>query len=101
MGIHSGSVFRFWDPGRKDWNFIGEGINGGQRVLSAAGKETDDVIYVSAQTRQLISASDAQQHVKDMILLNMVNRGRKEDKHKMPWRVYEINHMAVCRHEQF
>jgi hypothetical protein len=28
MGVHAGPVYCFWDPGREDWNYIGEGING-------------------------------------------------------------------------
>src|SRR5439155_21171504 len=47
IGVHVGPVFCFWDPDRDKWNYIGDGINGGQRVLAAIGKEKDDVVYVS------------------------------------------------------
>jgi class 3 adenylate cyclase len=40
IGVHVGPVRCFWDPGRDDWNYVGDGINGGNRVLSAIGKET-------------------------------------------------------------
>lgn len=94
MGAHFGKVYTFYDPGRKDWNYIGDGINGGQRVLAAVGKETDDVLYISAQLRQKIAAvtKPAPYHG---ILENAHNRGRKEDKHHRPWRVYEINHTKL------
>jgi len=28
IGVHVGDVYSFYDPGRKDWNYIGDGING-------------------------------------------------------------------------
>src|SRR5262249_29440945 len=34
MGVHVGLVHCFWDWGRDNWNYIGDGINGGQRVLA-------------------------------------------------------------------
>jgi hypothetical protein len=58
MGVHVGPVYSFWDPGRQNWNYIGEGINGGNRVLSAVGKAQDDVIFVSDNVRQKILARD-------------------------------------------
>ena len=30
-GVHTGDVYCFWDFGRDRWNYIGAGINGGQR----------------------------------------------------------------------
>jgi len=90
MGVHIGEVLCFGDPGRKDWNYIGDGINGGNRVLSAIGKETDDVVFVSGQLRtELLKDTDS---VSLGMISRMLNRGRRLDKHKNPWRVYELNH---------
>ena len=47
-----GPVYTFWDTGRGAWNYIGEGINGGNRVLGVIGKDQDDVVFVSAEVRQ-------------------------------------------------
>ena len=33
MGVHVGKVFGFYDIGRDGWNYVGDGINGGNRVL--------------------------------------------------------------------
>jgi class 3 adenylate cyclase len=90
IGVHAGLVRCFWDPGRKDWNYVGDGINGAQRVLGAIGKETDDVVYVSAQVRQHILRSDWS----GQVLATLDNKGRKADKHGKPWRVYQVNHIA-------
>jgi class 3 adenylate cyclase len=95
MGVHCGPVYSFWDPGRKDWNYIGDGINGGQRVLGAVGKETDDVVFVSGQVRQRINAADRGDSPYPQILAALHNRGRKADKHGNPWRVYEVNHTGL------
>jgi class 3 adenylate cyclase len=107
MGIHTGPVFRFWDPGRQGWNYIGDGINGGQRVLSAIGKDTDDVVFVSDRVRQCIVAGPPESipyKVKwksdfphEGILAQLQNRGRRADKHGNLWRVYEVNHTAVAK----
>jgi hypothetical protein len=94
MGAHTGKVYSFFDPGRKDWNYIGDGINGGQRVLGAVGKETDDVLYISAELRQAMVKRRKPQHFPD-IVHDAHNRGRKADKHGNPWRVYEINHSSL------
>jgi class 3 adenylate cyclase len=48
IGVHTGEVYRFGDYGR--WNYTGTGIINGQRVVSAIGKEQDDVVFVSAET---------------------------------------------------
>jgi class 3 adenylate cyclase len=96
MGVHFGPVFRFWDFGRKDWNFIGDGINGGQRVLSAVGKDTDDVVFVSSQVRQRIIVENRETGFDRATLAAMLNRGRRADKHGNPWRVYEVNHTALA-----
>jgi class 3 adenylate cyclase len=94
MGAHFGKVYSFHDPGRKNWNYIGDGINGGQRVLGAVGKETDDVLYISAELRQAMMKKEKPEHFPN-IVLDAHNRGRKEDKHGTPWRVYEINHTSL------
>jgi class 3 adenylate cyclase len=56
IGVHVGKARCFWDPGRKDWNYVGDGINGGSRVVAVIGKEMDDVVFVSAEVRQKIMA---------------------------------------------
>jgi hypothetical protein len=94
MGAHFGNVYRFFDPGRNDWNYIGDGINGGQRVLGAVGKDTDDVLYISAELRQTMVKQTKPQHF-PAIVEDAHNRGRKADKHGNPWRVYEINHTSL------
>src|SRR5262249_23098152 len=99
MGVHVGKVYCFWDPGRKGWNFIGEGINGGNRVLAAVGKEQDDVVFISGQVRKALLAVRQSHHLAPNILRCLINRGRKEDKHKNHWRVYELNHTALCGKE--
>ena len=96
MGIHFGEVYRFWDFGRSDWNYVGEGINGGSPVLEVVGKQTDDVVFVSSDVRDEIYAERDRRHrlIPDSLLDAMDNRGRREDKHHKPWRVYELNHTA-------
>jgi hypothetical protein len=94
MGVHVGEVRYFWDPGRNDWNYVGAGINGGQRVLATIDN-ADDVVFVSAEVRQEILASDTTPAKKKALLDNMVNRGRRPDKHNKLWRVYELNHHAA------
>ncbi len=116
MGVHVGPVFCFWDWGRGgkqqsatvvetgaalertevgDWNYIGEGINGGQRVLAAVGKETDDVVFISGSAKQELTARDDGTMPCRQILNSLLNRGRKTDKHNRFWRVYEVNHAAL------
>jgi class 3 adenylate cyclase len=95
MGIHMGDVYCFWDTGRDRWNYIGDGINGGQRVLAAVGKESDDVVFVSEQVRRrIIADSDGTQRYRNAIA-NMTNRGRKADKHGKMWRVFELNCIGI------
>ena len=115
-GVHVGPVFCFWDWGRGgqqekatvvekggalertevgDWNYIGEGINGGQRVLAAIGKDTDDVVFISGSAKQALTARDDGTSPCRSILNNLLNRGRKTDKHGSFWRVYEVNHGAL------
>jgi hypothetical protein len=98
VGVHTGLVYRFWDWGRGrngDWNYIGDGINGGQRVLSAVGKDTDDVVFVSADVRRSIQA-EPKEPMRDLILAALQNRGRRKDKHGGFQRVYEVNHTEIA-----
>jgi class 3 adenylate cyclase len=95
MGVHCGPVYTFWDQGRNGWNYIGEGINGGNRVLSAMGKTYDDTVYISAEVRQELMATVNFYPGKNHLLQHLHNRGRQLDKHERPWRVYEVNHSAV------
>jgi class 3 adenylate cyclase len=97
MGVHVGLVYCFWDAGRNGWNYAGSGINGGSRVLSAIGKDTDDVLFISAEVRQQIIAANDQTSVFRDLIANLHNRGRRNDKHGNSWRVYEVNHTAVGR----
>jgi hypothetical protein len=89
MSVHTGPVYRFWDRGKDPldgkWNFIGRGITDGQRVLEAMGKQKDDVVYVSADTRKRmrVNAEDIEW---------LVNRGRFRDKHGEMRRLYELEH---------
>jgi class 3 adenylate cyclase len=92
MAVHVGPVYCFWDPGRNGWNYIGEGINGGQRVLSVIGRETDDVLFISSRVRQELLASSDGELASRLILSNAQNKGRRLDKQDNPWRVYEVTH---------
>jgi hypothetical protein len=92
MGVHTGPVFCFWDPGRNNWNYIGDGINGGQRVLSAIGKDSDDVVFVSRAVREHLAAVTGGPMMRTPVRTALHNRGRKADKHGGLWRVYELNH---------
>jgi hypothetical protein len=92
MGVHVGLVFCFWDKGRENWNYIGDGINGGNRVLEAIGKEMDDVVFISGSVRRELMARNNSQSPFPQILRCLHNRGRKADKHGNLRRVYELNH---------
>ncbi len=117
MGVHFGPVYCFWDWGRGgpenakeplirpdtmernergDWNFIGEGINGGQRVLAAAGKDTDVVLFISGQVKRRLTEVDDGTLPGRAILDSLVNRGRRSDKHGRPWHLFEVNHTQLC-----
>jgi class 3 adenylate cyclase len=96
MGVNVGEVYTFWDRGRRGWNYIGDGINGGNRVLSAIDKSYDDQVYISGQVRRAIMASASVDPDGPRLLANLHNRGRRSDKHNRPWRVYEIAHTALC-----
>jgi hypothetical protein len=91
IGVHVGPVYCFWDTGRENWNYIGDGINGGQRVLSAVGKDKDDAVFVSGELRQQLLTGTYSD-----IVPYLDNRGRRADKHGKPWRVYEMNHTDLC-----
>jgi class 3 adenylate cyclase len=97
MGVHVGEVYTFWDPGRRDWNYIGDGINGGNRVLSAIDKNYDDLLYVSGEVRHALMQSSRRFPSFSRLLDHLHNRGRRQDKHGRPWRVYEVGHAAVCQ----
>jgi class 3 adenylate cyclase len=99
MGLHVGEAYTFYDPGRKDWNYIGDGINGGQRVLGTIGKEADDVVFVSGQVREALLAGWTGDGDTRRILSNLHNRGRRADKHGKWWRVYEMNHTDLTGEE--
>jgi class 3 adenylate cyclase len=91
VGVHTGPVYHFWDPGRNKWNYVGEGINGGQRILSAIGSDLDDVVYVSSATRDAV-LDGAQTELAQAVLTNLHNKGRHADKHGNRWRVYQLGH---------
>jgi class 3 adenylate cyclase len=105
MGLHCGPVRRFWDQTR--WNYIGDGINGGQRVISVIEPTLDDVVFVSETVvnevrRQSLaigqpgtSEEDLQETASD-IKPELVNRGRRMDKHQKEWRVYQLNHTEAA-----
>ncbi len=98
IGVHAGPVSFFWDAGAKQWNYSGEGIVGGRRVLDAVGRRVDDVIYVSGEVRSRIMVSggrSARSMDRESLMQCLINRGRRSDKHDRPWRVYEMNHSAV------
>lgn len=88
VGVHVGSVNSFWDDDRQKWNYMGEGVIGGRRVLEAVGKDVDDVVFVSDAVRDAC-------YDKDFVLSALTNRGRRSDKHGNMWRVYELNHMQL------
>jgi class 3 adenylate cyclase len=99
MGVHVGAVYSFWDPGRRDWNYIGDGINGGHRVLTAIDNGYDDQVFISGEVRQALMASPSRYLYTSALLANLHNRGRRLDKHGRPWRVYEVGHTALCAKE--
>lgn len=96
MGIHVGEVFTFYDPGRSNWNDVGDGINGGQRVIGTIGKEADDVVFVSGQVREELTARSGGDGDVGRTLASLHNRGRRADKHGVMRRVYEMNHTGLA-----
>jgi hypothetical protein len=93
MGVDAGKVRCFFDPGRNDWNYIGNGINDAQRILSAIEKNTDDVLFISSRIRQQLFASDDKYC--SLLHQNTINRGRRADKHGTMRRVHEVNFSNV------
>jgi hypothetical protein len=94
VSVHKGPVYRFWDVspnGEGKWNYVGKGITDAERVLSAAGKGKDDVVYVSAETREAIMPEFGGDSVYN-IARWLQNRGRLMDKHGQYRRIYEVNH---------
>ncbi|KAF0245608.1 MAG: hypothetical protein FD180_1476 [Planctomycetota bacterium] len=93
MGIHIGEVFPFEEGAERNrWNFAGDGINGGRRVLDAIGRNADDLVFLSGDVVKSIHAKAECSTGFGEIMQYLVNRGRRKDKHKKPWRVYELNH---------
>jgi hypothetical protein len=97
MSVNTGPVYRFWDkwgpgPAEGRWNYLGQGITDGERVLSAIGKDKDDVVFLSADTRKRILAAPLPTHAREIVSY-LQNRGRQEDKHRVLRRLYELNHM--------
>jgi class 3 adenylate cyclase len=87
-------VYRFWDRWGQEshdgrWNYIGDGITVGERVLSVI-KDADDIIYLSAETRQALMDDKRQSSFVGIPWLQ--NRGRRADKRRSLRRVYEVNH---------
>jgi class 3 adenylate cyclase len=97
-GVHYGSVRRFYDPGSNKWNYVGEGVNIGRRVLECIGTDLDDVLYVSdAVHAQILSIRGPDRLMPhDALLKAFSNRGRRKDKHGVMHRVYELAHLQVC-----
>jgi class 3 adenylate cyclase len=98
IGVHYGPVYCFWDPGRgKDghWNYTGDGINGGKRVIDAIGKDQDDVVFISDQVRREVRKGHPAATLTTQILEALNNRGRRLDKHGTYWRVYEVDHTKL------
>ncbi len=96
ISVNSGPVYRFldkWGPGPTEgrWNYLGRGITDGERVLTAIGTDKDDVVFLSSETRKRILAVSSPSYARD-IPSYLENRGRKEDKHKVLRRLYELNH---------
>lgn len=97
IGIHCGPVYRFADPGRGgEWNYIGDGINGGNRVLSVIEKKYDDIIFISDAVRSEFMASESPAGIYGQVRNCLESRGRQEDKHKKSWRVFLLNHSKLC-----
>jgi len=98
MGLHTGPVCHFWDEGRKtEWNFVGDGINGGKRVLDTIGKDLDDVIYLSAECLNACIRESRSIEIAPPKSLpaHCTNKGRISDKHGTKWRVYQLNFVAA------
>jgi len=97
MSVHWGPVYSFFDPGRKDWNYVGSGINDGHRVLEAIGSRLDDVVYISESVRDEILRGDTSHAPLSGMHGYMTNEGRSKDKHGIPRRLYRMDHTAVAK----
>jgi hypothetical protein len=104
ISAHTGPVFRFWDgwgdtkaAGAGRWNYVGRGITDGERVLSAIGKDRDDVVFISAETRKQIMAHESSSLFP--LIPYLKNRGRHADKHGQLRRVYELDHASLVEHQ--
>lgn len=101
ISVHTGPVYQFWDRGSTPndgrWNYVGQGIIEGERVLSAIGKDQDDVVFMSAETRAAIMKKSSLNWI-DEAVKHSQNRGRRADKHGNFRRLYEINHTAWMSH---
>jgi hypothetical protein len=91
-GVHTGPVYRFWDG--SDWNYVGQGINDARRILEAVGRNQDDVVFISDETRTQVTRHHAGSGADflDPSIGFLQNRGRRQDKHGGYHRVYELNH---------
>ena len=67
---------------------MGDGINGGKRVLDAIGRDADDLVFISDEVRSEILRLPSDVH--QTFAAAMRNRGRHRDKHDRPWRIYEL-----------
>jgi len=94
--VHVGAVYRFFDFGREKWNYVGDGINGGQRILAAMGKDIDDVIYVSDEIKRRLIQKRGYAGGGEPLLHELTNKGRHRDKHGKLWRVYQLNHQSIA-----
>lgn len=122
MGIHMGEVLSFYDYGRNGWNFTGNGINVGNRVLATINKKFDDLIHVSDsvryQIRQIARHQPIQRvldsmdegimnsgssgvvptiddpYLAGLLSKHMTAMGRHEDKHKIKRRVWRLNYTS-------
>jgi hypothetical protein len=65
--------------------------------LSAIGKDTDDVVFVSAEVRRAILVGQpGAQLLGALHSRERHSRERRADKHSKFWRVYELNHSALA-----
>jgi len=100
IGLNHGPVYHFWDPGRGasgGWNYIGDGINGGRRVLEVIDKSVDDVVWLSGSVLDEVMRAPLLKPV-DLILNNLITKGRREDKHGKPYRVFELPYLHLHNH---
>jgi hypothetical protein len=63
-------------------------------VLAAAGKDTDDVLFISSQVKRSLTAEGSP--ACRAILNCLVNRGRRDDKHGKYRHLFEVGHSQLC-----